>query len=195
MGGLVSDIGTLFGGSGAKTDRKNQLQGYGDLNNLFNFGFSQGKAATGAATDLLGQAGGYYSKLLSGDRAATLSAVAPTVSTANSQTDAAKRQLSQSGTARGGGINATAQTLEDQKRSQIDQAVNSAKAGAAGGATATGGTLASEAGSLLGVGTSSATSLADIASKSRDESNTLHQQSVQAASQLTNQLLDALFGA
>src|ERR1700690_2759367 len=110
MGGIVNSIGNLFGGSAAKTDRKEQLQGYGDLNNLFNFGFSSGKASTGAASDLLGQAGGYYSKLLSGDRATTMQAVAPTVNAATAQTDATKRAISGSGTARGGGVNATTST-------------------------------------------------------------------------------------
>ena len=51
----ASDVGGLFGGSAAKTDRKQQLAGFGDLSNLFNFGMNSGKAETGQSQDLLGQ--------------------------------------------------------------------------------------------------------------------------------------------
>jgi hypothetical protein len=194
MSGLASDIGGLFGGSAAKTDRKFQLSAMGGLQNAFNFGLNSGANETGQAQGLLGQAGSYYSSLLSGNRQATLSAVAPTVNAANATTDAAKRGIASSGTARGGGVNATGQTLEDQKRASIDNAVNSAKAGAAGGAMAVGGTMASQAGNLLGMGESAASNLAEIASGSRKESNALHMQSAAAVGGLSSAALDALFG-
>jgi hypothetical protein len=194
MGGIISSIGGLVGGSAAKTDRKQQLAGFGDLSNLFNFGMSSGKSETSESQGLLGQAGSYYSSLLSGDRSATLGAVAPTVNAANAQTDAAKRSISSSGTARGGGVNATTQTLEDQKRSTIDNAINEAKAGAAKGATSTGGTMASQAGNLLGMGTSSAESLTADAGGSRAESNALRNQAITNASNGSNAILDAIFG-
>jgi len=194
MGGIAGDLGNIVGGSAAKTDRKNELAGFGDLSNLFNFGMSSGKSETNQSQGLLGQAGQYYSSLLSGNRQATLSAVAPTVTAANAQTDAAKRGIAASGTARGGGSNATTLTLDDQKRSTIDNAISGAKAGAAGGATSVGGTMASQASNLLGMGANAATNLTSIASGSREESNDLHQQSVDAASSLTNYALDALFG-
>jgi hypothetical protein len=194
MTGLASDIGGLFGGSAAKTDRKYQLQGMQGLTNAFNFGLNSGANETGQSQGLLGQAGSYYSSLLSGDRQATLGAVAPTVNAANATTDATKRAISSSGTARGGGVNATTQTLEDQKRASIDNAVNSAKAGAAGGATQVGGTMASQAGNLLGMGTTAAGDLASIASGSRKESNALHMQSAQAVGGLSATALDAIFG-
>jgi hypothetical protein len=193
MPGLGSDIGNLFGGSAAKTDRKYQLSGFGDLSNLFNFGFSSGTSETNQSQGLLGQAGSYYSSLLGGNRAATLGAVAPTVASANAQTDAAKRGIATSGTARGGGSNATTLSLDDQKRASIDNAVNDAKSKAAGGATAVGGTMASQAGNLLGMGDSAATSLTSLAGGSRAESNTLHQQSAQSVGNLTADALDVLF--
>jgi hypothetical protein len=197
MGGIISSIGGLVGGSAAKTDRKQQLAGFGDLSNLFNFGMNSGANETSQSQGLLGQAGGYYSKLLSGDRSATLSAVAPTVSAANAQTDAAKRGISSSGTARGGGVNATTQTLEDQKRATIDNAVNAAKAGAAGGATQVGGTMASQASNLLGMGESAASNLTADAGNSRYESNQLRNQAignVGSAANMTADALDAIFG-
>jgi hypothetical protein len=194
MPGLAGDIGNVFGGSGAKTDRKQQLAGFGDLSNLFNFGMNTGKNSTGAASDLLGQAGGYYSKLLGGDRAATLSAVAPTVNAATQQTDAAKRQIAGSGTARGGGVNATTQTLEDSKRASIDAAVNDAKSKAATGATAVGSTLASQAGNLLGLGGQAAGDLTKLAGDSRTTSDALHQQKAQSTGNLASDALDVIFG-
>jgi hypothetical protein len=194
MSGLASDVGNLFGGSAAKTDRKQQLAGFGDLSNLFNFGMNSGQAETGQSQDLLGQAGGYYSKLLSGDRNATMSAVAPTVTAANAQSDASKRGIAASGTARGGGSNAATLTMDDSTRSTIDNAVNGAKAGAAQGATATGGTMASQAGNLLGMGESAATNLTGLAGNSRFESNQLHQQAAQSTGNLASDALDVLFG-
>jgi hypothetical protein len=194
MPGLAGDIGNVFGGSAAKTDRKQQLAGFGDLSNLFNFGMKSGQNETGQSQDLLGQAGGYYSKLLSGDRAATLSAVAPTVNAANSQTDATKRNIASSGTARGGGVNAVTASLDDSKRANIDNAVNDAKGKAAIGATATGGTMASQAGQLLGIANNSAANLTELAGDSRKESNALHQQTSQSVGNLAGDFVDALFG-
>jgi hypothetical protein len=193
MPGLAKDIGNVFGGSAVKTDRKNQLAGFGDLNNLFNFGFNSGATETKQSQDLLGQAGGYYSKVLSGDRAATLSAVAPTVNAANATTDATKRGISQSGTARGGGVNATTQTLEDKKRASIDTAITAAKGGAASGAASVGGTMASQASNLLGMGERSAESLTELAGNSRKESNALHQQKAESVGNLAADALDVLF--
>jgi hypothetical protein len=194
MSGLINEVGNLVGGSAAKTDRKNQLAGFGDLSNLFNFGFSSGTAETGQAQSQLGQAGGYYSSLLSGNRSATLGAVAPTVNAANATTDAAKRGIATSGTARGGGVNATGQTIDDSKRASIDTAVNAAKAGAAKGATAVGGTEAAQASNLLGMGETSASNLTSLAGSSRAESNALHRQKVGDAGNLANTVLDMLFG-
>lgn len=192
MPGLATDIGNVFGGSAAKTDRKNQLSGFGDLNNLFNFGFKSGTGETGQSQDLLGKAGGYYSKLLGGDRAATMSAVAPVTNAATAQTDATKRNISGSGTARGGGVNATTQTLEDQKRASVDTAINDAKGEAARGATAVGGTMASQASNLLGMGTTAATNLTDLAGSSRELSDALHRQKTQSVGNLVATGADAI---
>src|SRR6266446_4756935 len=135
MSGFLGNAFSLFSHSGAKTDRKKTLEGYGDLSNVFNFGIGSAKKEQAAGGDLLGQAGGYYSKLLSGDRAATMQAVAPVANAATSQADAAKRGLAESGTARGGGVNAASQQLDTQTRASIDTAVNQARVEAAKGAT------------------------------------------------------------
>jgi hypothetical protein len=155
---------------------------------------NSGSAETGQSQGLLGQAGSYYSSLLSGNRAATMSAVAPTATAATGQADAAKRSLSASGTMRGGGANVTGQTINDQTRSTIDNAINTDKAGAAGGATATGSTMASQAGNLLGMGETAASNLTADAGGSRGTSASLRQNAISSASSLTSSALDALFG-
>lgn len=194
MTGFLTSLFSVGSHSGAGTDRKNTLSGYGDLSNLFNYGMNQGKNATSESSDLLGQAGGYFSKLLSGDRSATLSAVAPTVNAADTMTDAAKRNLSSSGTARGGGINSTTQTLEDSKRASIDSAINNARGDAAKGATSVGGTVAAQAANLLGLGDRAATSLTDASIEGRKGSNAIHEQNAKQWADVTQGALDILFG-
>lgn len=192
MGGIISGIGSLFGGSSAKTDRKLQLQGYGDLQNLFNFALPTAKSGIMAGEDLLGKAGDYYSKILGGRQAAT-EAAAPVANAAAAQTDAAKRAIASSGTARGGGVNAVTQTLEDRKRAQVDQAIQQARGGAAAGAAKVGSTMTAQAQNLLGLGESTATNLTSIAAGSRATSAQLHRQAVADAGNLVNTALDAIF--
>ena len=186
MGGFLG-----IGGSGYKTDRHEQLKSYGQLNNVFYYGMNQGKANESAGTNLLGQAGDYYSKLLSGNRPAVLQAVAPVANAANAQEDAQKRQLDATGTARGGGVNAVGQQLETAKNATIDNAINEARGGAAQGATQVGSVDVNAALRLLGLGADVAESKARISSESRAESDK-HNQMVQG--QVTN-AIDALFGA
>src|SRR5205807_258242 len=109
MGGFLN-----IGGSSAKTDRKNFLGGLADVKNIFNYALPAAKGAVGEGKEMLGTAGDYYKKLLSGDRTAALQAVAPEAAGVNARTDAARRQLSTSGTARGGGVASTSQTAKDR---------------------------------------------------------------------------------
>lgn len=209
MSGFIQDIGNLFGGSATKTDRKNQLAGFGDLSNIFNFGFNTGKSGVaegsqterGALSELAAPAD-YYSKLLSGNRAATLSAVAPTVNAAGAQTDAQKRQLATLGTARGGGVNATSQQLDTNRMKSIDDAINQAKGGAAAGATRVAGETArvgetqlSTALNLLGLGEKAASTSTELAGDSRATSDALHRQASSDATKFGADVLDVLFGA
>lgn len=174
MGGFLG-----IGGAGQKTDRKVTLQGYGDLQNVFNYGMSQGKGTMAAGEDSLGDADAYYKKLLSGNRTAQLQAVAPTVTAANAQEDAQKRALATSGTARGGGVNATTQQLDTQKDETIDNAITGTMPGAAKGEEAVGSTQAQIAANLLGLGTNAAATRTDLAIRSRPTSNAINQQTQQ----------------
>jgi hypothetical protein len=203
MGSPLSAIFSLFSGSGANTDRKNQLAGFGDLNNVFNFalpnaeaGYNAGQATQKSALSQLSSPAQYYQSLLSGNRQATQQAVAPVASAANAQADAQKKQIANSGTARGGGVNAVGQQVETNKNATVDTAINQAKQGAAAGATSVAGATSkvgdsqlSAALNLLGIGDKAATSLTSLAGDSRAESNDLHNQKAQQAATIVTQLL------
>ena len=199
MGGFLG-----IGGSSAKTDRKQTLQGYGDLQNIFNFGMSSGKSQLTAGQGTLGTAltelqgpASYYQKLLSGNRPALLQAIQPAVNAATDQADAQKRQAAASGTARGGGTNATQQQQDTERMAAIDNALASAKGGAAEGEARVAGETASIGGTelntalnLLGLGSNAASNLTSASIGSRPTSNAINQQTV---SQVTS-AIDALLG-
>lgn len=118
MGGFLG-----IGGSSAKTDRRQTLTSYEQLNNLYNFGLATGKSGvdTGRATTAQGVSGlsssqAYWQKLMSGNRPALEQAVAPETNAVQSQGDAARRNAAATGTARGGG---TAGANEQQKTDQM----------------------------------------------------------------------------
>lgn len=117
----MSAILSLFGvGNKSKnTDRNNQLSAWGDLSGLATAGATSGEAATGAAQ-------AYDANLLSGNRQAVESAVAPTTNAVASQGAAASRQRAATGTARGGGTNAQDQQSSDLISSATQSAINSA---------------------------------------------------------------------
>jgi hypothetical protein len=152
MSGL---IGKVFGSSGsAKTDRTNQLKSFTDLNNVFNQGMDtsthemqHSDVNTDYAINSLGLSADYFKKILSGNRADTLAAVQPVTTAATNQSDAEKRQLEASGTARGGGTAGVNQQIEDKNRATTDTAIAAAKPGAAAG-------LSDVAGKVAGVGMS-----------------------------------------
>ena len=142
MGGL---LGSLFstgslGGSSAKTDRSNQLDAFSGLKNVYNWSlpFGQQQARTGEATTAagvsdLGNAGGYFRKLASGDRSTALQAVAPASNAALAQSDAEKNQLANMGTARGGGAVGVNQQRDTDLMSKIDNMLFGARTSGAQG--------------------------------------------------------------
>lgn len=191
--GFLGGVGNLFGafgGNGANTDRQQQLKGYGDLSNVFNYGFNTGKSTFGTGMNAeqsglqqLSAPAQYYQKLLSGNRAAAMSAVAPTVNAVNSQTDANARQASAMGTARGGGVNVGNQQVDTTKQGLVENAITGAREGAAAGATGVAGatagigsSIAGQALNLLGLGEHAAQNLTEDASQSRLASQQLHGQ-------------------
>lgn len=145
----MSAILSLFGvGQKSKnTDRSNQLSAWGDLKSLATSGQNQvssGAAATGAAQN-------YSAKLLSGNREAVESAVAPTTNAVASQAAAAGRQRAAQGTSRGGGTNAVDQQSSDLVSQATQNAINQATPGAASSLGQIGTTQTGQGESALGV--------------------------------------------
>lgn len=154
MGGFLG-----IGGSSAKTDRNQTLSSYQDLNNLFNFGFGTGKsgiaqggATTAAGVSDLDSAGGYFSKLASGNRPAMMSAIAPTANAIQSQGDASRRQQVATGTARGGGTAGANQQQKSDQMAQIDNALFAVQPAAAKEQAGIGGQLAQVGAQQTGLG-------------------------------------------
>lgn len=141
----MSAILSLFGvGQKSKnTDRSYQLQGWGDLTNLINGASGQGGQATGDALS-------HFTNLLSGNRSAVESAVAPTTNAVASQQAAAGRQAEATGTARGGGVNAENQQTADKVSQATQGAINSAVPNAANELGSLGTTLTGQAGANAG---------------------------------------------
>jgi hypothetical protein len=151
---------TGIGGSSLKTDRSNELKGFGDLGQVFNFGM-------GTAQGALGGANNYWQKLLTGNRAQMEQAEAPEINAVQAGADASKRQLATVGTARGGGVGAGSQQLDTNTRAAIDNSLFAARPAAASAEAQIGentlGTAAGTAGTLTG-----------LASQSRQVSNELN---------------------
>ena len=196
MGGL---LGSLFstgslGGSSAKRDRGEQLNAYTDLRNVYNWAlpFGQSQARTGQQTTAagignLGMAGDYYRKLASGDRNTTLEAIAPATNAAIAQNDAQKRELSNMGTARGGGAVGVNQQRDSDLMAKVDNMLFGARTAGAEGLAGVGGT---EAGVGLGqtgqglqagnLASGTAQELGREALASRGQSYDIHKQSTGA---------------
>lgn len=68
-----------------------------------------------------------------------MQAEAPAINAANAGADASKRQLGTMGTARGGGVSASSQALDDRTRATVDNALFGVRSKAAEGLTQVGG--------------------------------------------------------
>ncbi len=186
MGGMFG-----LGGSASKTDRKNQLQGYGDLQNIFNYGLPAGQQGQQQGQEQLGQAGSYWSKLLGGDRTSIMSALQPEISSVTDQGNAQRRQAASMGTARGGGTNALNQQSQTQEAKQISNLVAGARPQAAQQVGQIGTTELNNSANLLGLGNQAATNLTNAASNSYGTTAGQAQQQGQAAAQMAAMLLFA----
>jgi hypothetical protein len=203
-------IGTgSLGGSSAKTDRSNVLTGFSNLKNIFNWAlpFAQSTAKTGASTTAqgvsdIGSASGYFKKLLSGDRSQMLQAEAPEIASVQSQSDAQKRQLATSGTARGGGVAGTNQQRASDTMAKVDQLLFGVRPGAASEVgklgQATAGIGLGETNAALGaadIGERAATSLTDQARKSRTDSYNIHKATTDSITNAIEDTIAAAFAA
>jgi len=185
-----------FMGIGGKNSGQ-QNQAIGNLNNLFNFGFSTGQKETGAGNasvgqgqSALGMAGNYFSKIASGNRQAMTQAAAPVSNAVQSQGDAARRQQSSMGTARGGGVASTNQTQKDAQMAQVDNALFGAQGGAAKEEAGVGGEQAQ-----VGLGQlSAANSLLNNAAYASGTAGSIATQARQQSGQEQQQIIKDIFG-
>jgi hypothetical protein len=180
-----------IGGSGAKADRSWQSLSAGGLNNLFNWGMSTGQGATSAGLGALGKAGSFFSSLLSGNRAQTNAAMAPQIATANAQTDAQRRQLAASGTARGGGTAPASQTAQTTKLAQIQNMLFGARTGAAEGLTKVGSAEGGIGLSAAATAGNAATGLGELGTNARKQDLAQQQEIGQSIGQIAASLLFA----
>lgn len=201
-------LGKLFGGgSSATTDRSTTLQGYGDLQNLFNFGLDQSKgfSSTGQQDVTTGKGIlqgplNYWKSLLSGDRTQMAAATAPESNAALARADAAKRQSATLGTARGGGSADTSRTIDDQTRAQLDNYLFGVRPAAAGEVGKIGGEFADigmkELNAALGFGSlgeRAASTLTNAAIGSRKDSYEINKDTTKRVTGTIQAILGAIF--
>lgn len=184
----------LFGGGSQKTDRNQTLASYGQMNNLFNFGFNQGKNRTEAGNQNLDAASSYWRNILSGNRASQAQAVAPAANAIQSSGDALRRQREATGTARGGGTAATGANAQDNEMTQINNAILGERPAAASQTGALGGQDIQAAMEALGLGESAAGANLSGSITSRPTSSKIGQDSVKNAMNLAGNVLDAMPG-
>jgi hypothetical protein len=206
VSGLAGLFG-LLGGSSVKQDRKQELQQFGNLSNVFNWALplakttaQQGASATAAGVSDIGSATSYFKNLMSGGRAGLNTAVAPEAAAATSASDAAKRQLASSGTARGGGVAGVNQQRQSDVMAKVDQLLFGAQTGAASEVgklgTATAGIGLGETGAAIsagGVATDASTAALNAAIKSRQQSFEQRQQTIDQAANSVDNLLSAFW--
>jgi len=192
LSGLISDIGQLFGGSSAKTDRGNQLAATQGNWNIFNWGLPAGQAqqATGQGTlqtslNTLQNPIAYWQNLLQGGRTAAAAAAQPSTQAVIDQANAQRTAQGAFGTARQGGTaaanagqsSATTKSIDDiiSQTLQTGQATGAqGLASAAGTQAGIGATQLANALSLLGLSQNSINAILQNATASRPISQKLN---------------------
>lgn len=166
----------FFGAGG--TNSRQQNQSIGNLNNLFNFGLGGAKSALNTGNSALGAATSYFSKILSGNRPAMQQAVAPETNAVLSQNDAARRQQSTMGTARGGGTAGANQQQKTNMMAQIDNLLFGARPGAAKETADIGKTQVQEGTTLASTAGSAGYAEGSVATEARSQHDAEVQQSI-----------------
>lgn len=116
-------MATLFGigGSANKTDRKQQLQNWGQLSSLFNTAATPGNQLVNSGQQSLGNAINYFQTLASGNRPALSQVLAPQIATINNQALQQKKTLGTFGGNRSGGLNAAQQGISRDALNSVQQ--------------------------------------------------------------------------
>ena len=161
---IFSPITNLFGSSGPSNAQKNQSAAWQGLQSLFSTATSFGDTSQKKGSANMDAGSDYWNSLLKGDKTKMAAAVAPEASAARSSADAQKKQMANMGTARTGGANAQAQTIDDNVRAQINQMLFSIRPEAAKEVESIGAQQISQMLQALGIGESAIGTLGGQAS-------------------------------
>lgn len=167
-----------IGGSAAKTDRKQELKGFGDLSNVFNFAMPTATNLSASGSGGLDSSMAYFKSIMSGNRSTMMAAQAPAINATLASGDAAKRQAATSGTARGGGTAGTNQQADEKTGATIDNALFAARPAAAKEVGQLGNAELSDALNALGIAGNTAGDITSLASSSRSTSNAITRQAI-----------------
>lgn len=178
-----------IGGSSNKTDRKEQLGGWGDLQSVFDWANPFGQKTAQSGVNDLNKAGDFYSSILGGDRAKIGQVLAPEISNIQGQVSQHSKTLSEFGN-RSGGTNAGIQAGETAGSTQIQQLIDSLLPGAASGLTQVGSTLGGLGLSAVNMGSNAAATISGQAGADRG----LAAQEQQKKGQAELEALLAMFG-
>ena len=167
----------VLGGNAANTDRKKELEAYGDLERVFNQfqKYASQDRTAGAINE--GRAGNFYSSILSGDPSKVAAAVAPASNASRQTGEQEIKQLGSFGN-RSGGTNTVAAGVKERGRGNLIDSILGAQTGSAGALAGLGGTQAGRASGELGASGSVASNLGSLALDSRLISQQLHDEAV-----------------
>ena len=161
-------------GSGADTDREQELANYGRLS-------SAGTNLTASGSSDTGDAAAYFKNLLNGNPNAVAAAAAPVTNVIAGQAAEAKKAIGVGGD-RTGGTNAETQNINSQARAQSADEIMKARGGAAPA-------LAQVGAGETGAGLSADSTLGSEATANRAESYKENQDAVKQYAQLAATLL------
>jgi hypothetical protein len=181
----------MCGGSGAKTDRKETLASYGDLNSIIGQLSNVGSTTTSAGASDTGKASKYFSDIVSGDPSKVMAAAAPEVNAIKGQATQQKKQIANLGGNRTGGTNAVSQDIATNARGQIADTIAKQRSGAAGELAKVGaGETGAGIGATEGAGTTAA-NLGSLSADSRKSSQQIHDAAVDQWVSVASDLLFA----
>lgn len=178
-----------IGGSSNKTDRKEQLSGWGDLQGIFDWANPFGQKTAQQGVNDLNKAGDFYSSILGGDRAKIGQVLSPEISNIQGQVSQHNKTLSEFGN-RSGGTNAGVQAGETAGMTEIQGLINSLLPASASGLTQVGSTLGGLGLSAVNLGENAAATISGQAGADRPLA--VHEQEQKGKAEL--ELLLAAFG-
>lgn len=157
---------SMFKGA-PKDETKMESDTWHNLNNVFGHSFSTGVDLGERGKEESGKASSFYKGVLSGDR----TAMAPAVNSALEGADAAKRERSNMGTARGGGVAGENQQVQQHTQDLISSLLGEAQTGAADKLAAIGAGETGQAMSSLGIASGTETNLSSLLHQDVKEKN------------------------